>query len=833
LSLVVCQPIVSAQTISLNIANGTTGNTAVDGAETFGVPNLGTVVGNWNNLKGSGPLVWDDGSPSAVSVEINAPGGYNFFGAGYINTPLNYGMADFPGTEGTAIILGNLNGEFPEGYFAIVYVIGFATNTGASISDGTTTYYYQSANPVPGGLRPEDLVQGTLEAEPAEGTAPVAYYVVFGDTENPLTADEITFSLEHLSGGGAGLGGVQIVAAGNTGGGGGDDPTWTDPALGTYFLDATDGDDTNDGKSPETAWQTLGRLNSVFFKPGDVVLFKAGTVFTGSFYLIDSGTPEAPIILGAYGTGAKPRLEGGPNDLDVIYIEGNECIEIRDLEISNYHPAGSITTRYGIRIVAPAASGEIRNMHFHGLDFTWIKGSGADHESRAIDADSTTNDTVKPYTRWNSFIVEDCYFANIDGRAVQLNDRCNSLSDLRLRGLDYYPTIGFVFQNNTGLNIYRNMLQLGGTKDAVIQHNYMSGTQEGSAFWPFDAEGTLVQFNDFRHLRNEGADSFVCHFDYNCVDTLMQYNFGYDVDGGLIEIIVLSDFAFFQEGAIARYNVGVDIGFRNKENSAGIMFSGRVTESQVYNNTMIFRDEQPAYKAIAVNNWGGEWPYNNFIHNNLFLATGSPVSFDDSDRLAQLGNVVSHNLYHGNMPVLPEDLSPVTGDPLLVDVTSLDPADLKLTAGSPAIGTGLPIVYNGGRDFFDNPLPSGLVPSIGFHEYKTEGLPGWAGYLIDGNGFVDTGRGFLGLLWVGAAESGDADWVYSVSSKQWMYLPEDLIIRASGALIYVHEASQFEPANIQDQWFFSAAHRTWMAAFGEPPVSGPAWIHVLDLSDNP
>ena len=42
--------------------------------------------------------------------------------------------------------------------------------------------------------------------------------------------------------------------------------------------------------------------------------------------------------------------------------------------------------------------------------------------------------------------------------------------------------------------------------------------------------------------RNPNADSYVCHFDYNCRGTLMQYNIGYDIDGGLVELICASEY---------------------------------------------------------------------------------------------------------------------------------------------------------------------------------------------------------------------------------------------------------------------------------------------------
>ena len=42
-----------------------------------------------------------------------------------------------------------------------------------------------------------------------------------------------------------------------------------------------------------------------------------------------------------------------------------------------------------------------------------------------------------------------------------------------------------------------------------------------------------------------------------------------------------------------------------------------------------------------------------------------------------------------------------------------------LRSGSPASGAGLPVSFDGGRDFWGNRLPAGLLPSIGAHEPGT------------------------------------------------------------------------------------------------------------------
>lgn len=46
-----------------------------------------------------------------------------------------------------------------------------------------------------------------------------------------------------------------------------------------YYLDATGGDDANDGTSPDKAWKSLTNANETTFSPGDRILLKAGEVW--------------------------------------------------------------------------------------------------------------------------------------------------------------------------------------------------------------------------------------------------------------------------------------------------------------------------------------------------------------------------------------------------------------------------------------------------------------------------------------------------------------------------------------------------------------------------
>ncbi|HEY5122158.1 MAG TPA: hypothetical protein VIK14_00325, partial [Ignavibacteria bacterium] len=76
-----------------------------------------------------------------------------------------------------------------------------------------------------------------------------------------------------------------------------------------YYIKSS-GNDTNNGTSPSTPWRTIAKINSAFsiMNPGDRILFNQGDTFYGQLKITKSGAAGNPIVIGAYGTGAKPVI---------------------------------------------------------------------------------------------------------------------------------------------------------------------------------------------------------------------------------------------------------------------------------------------------------------------------------------------------------------------------------------------------------------------------------------------------------------------------------------------------------------------------------------------
>lgn len=110
-----------------------------------------------------------------------------------------------------------------------------------------------------------------------------------------------------------------------------------------WYFSASEGDDSRtsaQAQNPGTPWKSLAKLNTIFssLAPGDIILFKRGDVFAGTIFIAASGSPSNPIVLEAYGTGAKPVISGlsslsgwtsaGNNIWEAALPAGNDAVNV-------------------------------------------------------------------------------------------------------------------------------------------------------------------------------------------------------------------------------------------------------------------------------------------------------------------------------------------------------------------------------------------------------------------------------------------------------------------------------------------------------------------------
>ena len=77
----------------------------------------------------------------------------------------------------------------------------------------------------------------------------------------------------------------------------------------TYYV-SNSGNDANNGKSEDSPWRTLSKVNLSTFKAGDKILFRSNGMWREQLIVSTSGNSDNPIIFGAYGVGNKPIIDG-------------------------------------------------------------------------------------------------------------------------------------------------------------------------------------------------------------------------------------------------------------------------------------------------------------------------------------------------------------------------------------------------------------------------------------------------------------------------------------------------------------------------------------------
>ncbi len=105
-----------------------------------------------------------------------------------------------------------------------------------------------------------------------------------------------------------------------------------------YYIDAVNGNDANDGKTPQSAWETLNKLNTVTINAGNKILFRTGQRWQGSLEIKNSGTTDNPIVIGSYGEGAAPIISATGT---VSIHENNHNQSVDDNEWIPYSAIGN------------------------------------------------------------------------------------------------------------------------------------------------------------------------------------------------------------------------------------------------------------------------------------------------------------------------------------------------------------------------------------------------------------------------------------------------------------------------------------------------------------
>lgn len=476
-----------------------------------------------------------------------------------------------------------------------------------------------------------------------------------------------------------------------------------------YYVDSRRGDDTNTGTSLVSPWKTLDKVNTTTFRPGDTILLHSSSVWRGQLWPKGSGKEGQPIRVGMYGGGVKPVINGEGLVEDAVLLKNQEYWEIENLEVTNTGATRAI--RRAVHL-ALENFGDAHHIYIRSLTIHDVNGVDAPKANGGINYTSTWD---KNPSRFIDLRIEDNEIYHVDRSGIF------GWSDGWVRS-KWYPSVGVVVRNNQLHDIGADGIVVVGTDGALVENNVVGYASQRSedynvAIWAWSADNTIIQNNEAYGTKGqrdgEGFDS-----DWNSRNTVIQYNYSHDNDGGFLLVCNEGGHDIGENtgntGTIIRYNVS-----RN-DRTRGITLAGPVKNTLLYNNT-IYTGPDRTVDLLLFADWNG-WSEDTRFYNNIFYAAG-PARFShgvsrgpDGAYTTALGlepsknNVFDSNLYYG-VKAPTEDDHFLVADPKLVDPAGggmgrFSLSGYRLQATSPARASGKLIENSGGRDFWGHVVPS-------------------------------------------------------------------------------------------------------------------------------
>lgn len=495
----------------------------------------------------------------------------------------------------------------------------------------------------------------------------------------------------------------------------------------SYYVDPVRGHDDNDGRSDESPWKTLDKINSITFQGGDRIYLKRGGTFTGHLSLKGSGSEGKPVSLTAYGTGKRPVIQAGENPY-AITIMDSEYWEISDMETTGGLLAGIFIgcTKSGLVL----DHFRITNCYVHHVgndtivDYTYSTVTGGIVVANGEYKEGTENYSLKS-------VINDVI---IDGCIVRYIKRWTCIS-ITSGIIDGVKGDAHHIRNCTTEYSVADGIRMNNVKNSFIESctMYKNGAWPdtpnqdwgGLGAWFFHADNCTIQFCEASYIDNWHNDGGAFDIDYWQTNSTIQYCYGHDCHGYGASIFG-ADASFPTVNSTVRYNI-----FANNARDSAYAYQGDIyiftwgggllDGVKVYNNTSYWNPASDAAALAFDADFTGTNP--NFFKNNIIYSDHSWLVRLKSDSL-----ICDNNIYwsttgkplwvlKGKKYYSFSEWQQATGmekNSMYVDPGLKKPTwhgkgkpttQFTLKRNSRAIDAGVDVGDMGNHDFFGNPVP--------------------------------------------------------------------------------------------------------------------------------
>lgn len=486
----------------------------------------------------------------------------------------------------------------------------------------------------------------------------------------------------------------------------------------TYYVDATNGQDSNNGLAITAPWKTIAKVNAITFQPGDQILFSRGEVWREALIPSSSGSLGNPITFGAYGSGNKPVFKASDLIQTWSTVAGGHNSRMATVAIRPY-----VVWENN---VALTARGSLVEVEANVGSFYW--NSGALYVSATSGYPDTNGKIYEVAQRTDSCRIENKNYITIHNVAfVQSGNNggvglriVNASNNILVDACDFSQA------TNQHLAIWANLPTNGNYKISRCTFDY-SGLQHiggsGSAIDVLSTNSndiTLIgEYNTFAHVGNNMAAPYLDHGIYFKSGRLVwRYNYHYN--GGPYTGACVKISGTAKDDCEIYYNIFSSGGGTQNWGILSEAGSGHVIYNNVFYNigTGVW---QSGTNGPAVTGGSGMSLKNNIFHTTTSLFIRATIITNViSDNNAFFNGATKSFLwgsincsYSDWRKYSGQDANSIYADPQFVQPTA---DNFRLRATSPCIKAGVNVGLT--QDFSMNPLAADGNVDIGAFVYK-------------------------------------------------------------------------------------------------------------------
>lgn len=389
----------------------------------------------------------------------------------------------------------------------------------------------------------------------------------------------------------------------------------------TYYIDPEKGSNQNDGLSAAQPYADLTPLCGAPVPAGTDILLKAGTRMEGCFVLEAAGEEGQPVRITAYGEGEKPILDGVGAQC-ALNVHNSRYVEVSHLEFHN--TAAEPDYCSGLVVSTGGADHPGGVMPHTVLRDLTVRKVNSILCRDAAGLYITNRESANP-CRYDDFLIENCDISDTGTCGIIFSSCYGHRPEVPhwdIQPLPFYPATHVVIRHNRVYDLPGDGMWISTTKNALLEYNTVYNTSYGTytayaGMWPHNSDGCVMQYNEVYNNRLAAGDGQGMDVDINCNDTIVQYNYSHDNEGGFLLVCTDGEEGNYNRGTVVRYNISY-----NDQDSLMTIKGIEVTGLKVYNNTF-YTDKGYPNGTISTLLWRDN---DATFTNNIFVDQSSVTS---------------------------------------------------------------------------------------------------------------------------------------------------------------------------------------------------------------